>query len=70
MTVTELLPTLRNLSRVDKLRVIQFLVAELEKEERTLLSPEGTYSVRAPHTAFQAADALLAALAADNDQHA
>jgi hypothetical protein len=33
MTVTELFPTLRNLPRADKLKVMQFLVTELAQEE-------------------------------------
>jgi hypothetical protein len=33
MTVTDLLPMLQGLSRADKLRVMQFLVSELVKEE-------------------------------------
>ncbi|MEM9215351.1 MAG: hypothetical protein AAGD25_13510 [Cyanobacteria bacterium P01_F01_bin.150] len=33
MTVTELFPRLRQLSRADKLRVMQVLIAELAKEE-------------------------------------
>ena len=33
MTVTQLLPQLRQLSRLDKLHVMQFLVSELAEEE-------------------------------------
>ncbi|MGQ4647005.1 hypothetical protein [Lyngbya aestuarii] len=36
MTVTGLLPTLKNLSRADKLRIMQFLVFELAKEEEAI----------------------------------
>ena len=36
MTVTELYLTLRNLPRADKLKVMQFLIAELAQEEPTL----------------------------------
>lgn len=32
MTVEELFPTLRSLTRADKLKVMQFLVAELARE--------------------------------------
>lgn len=33
MLVTDLLPQLRDLSRPDKLRIMQFLISELAKEE-------------------------------------
>ncbi len=65
MTVTELLPILHKLNRADKLRVMQFLITELAKEEETLLTAETTYPMWSPHTAFEAADILLAALAVD-----
>jgi len=64
-----LLPTLRDLDRADKLRVMQFLVAELAKDEDALLIPEASYPVWSPHSAFDAADTLLAALAADTAKH-
>lgn len=33
MTITEVLPTLRQLNRADKIRVVQFLVNEIAREE-------------------------------------
>jgi len=54
MAVTELLPTLRDLNRADKLRVMHFLVTELAKEEQVLLTAETSYPVWSPHTAFEA----------------
>ena len=36
MSVAELLPALRELSRADKLRVMQFLVQDLAQEEALL----------------------------------
>ena len=45
MTVLDLLPTLRNLSRADKLKVMQFLIAELAREEEPALQQGATYSV-------------------------
>ena len=36
MTVAELLPMLRHLPRSEKLKVMQFLLAELAKEEPSL----------------------------------
>lgn len=70
MTVSEILPTLRDLNRADKLRVMQFLVTELAKDEGVLLTSETVYPVWSPHTAFEAADTLLAALAEDKGNHA
>ena len=64
MTVSELLPTLSDLNRGDKLRVVQYLVTELAKEEDALL-PEGSHTLWSPYDAVDAADALLAALAED-----
>lgn len=45
MSVTELFATLRNLPRADKLKVMQFLVAELAQEEEPSLQPGETYPV-------------------------
>ncbi len=44
--MTELLPTLDSLNRVEKLRVMHYLVTELEKEEGIL--PPGIYPVWTP----------------------
>lgn len=69
MTVTELLLALHDLNRADKLRVLQFLVAEFAKEEEMFLTAGTTYPVWSPHAAFEAADTLLAALASDKADH-
>ena len=69
MSVTELLPTLRGLGRADKLRVMQFLVSELAKEEGLLLTG-AEYPVWSPHNAFDAANTLLNVLAEDKKMHA
>ena len=63
MSLTELLPLLQELSRADKLRLIQFLVFELAKEDNiTLLDINGNYPVWSPYNAFEAADTLLETL--------
>jgi len=68
MTLTELLPTLQELPRADKLRVVQFLVFELAREEGvTLFESGGTYPIWTPYNAFEAADTLLNALAMDQE---
>lgn len=66
MTVPELLPTLHDLDRSDKLRVIQFLVSELAQEDHLSFFTEATYPIWSPYTDIKAENALLAALAADN----
>ena len=40
MYLTDLLPVVRELSRADKLRVLQLLVLEPAKEEQAFLTPE------------------------------
>ena len=59
MEVTELLPQLRELSRADKLYVMQFLVSELVQEETDLLKPYLDYPVWSPYNAFEAANTML-----------
>ena len=58
MTIVELFPTLRGLNRADKLKVIQFLVAELAREEEPTLEPGATYPVWSPLNSHQAAHQL------------
>ena len=71
MPLTELLPVLRELSRADKLRVMQFLVLELAKEEDPLLTPEVSYPIWSPYEAFDAAAVLLDVLkTAEQSEHA
>lgn len=68
MELAELLPTLRELDRSDKLRVMQFLVSELAREENTLLKEGESYPVWSPYNSFEAASALLDIL--KEDRHA
>lgn len=65
MPLIELLPLLRELLCAGKLRLIQFLVVELAREEDIDLINEGNYPVWSPYSAFEAADALLDALEQD-----
>ena len=58
MTVTKLFPTLRNLARADKLKVIQFLVTELAQEEEPSLQSGATYPVWSPLNSHEAAQKL------------
>jgi hypothetical protein len=54
MAVQELIPSLRELSRSQKLEVIQFLAKELAVEEEMPLKPGGVYKI---HTLFHSAEA-------------
>jgi hypothetical protein len=58
MAVTELFPTLRNLPRADKLKVMQFLVTELAHEEEPSLLPDATYPIWSPLNSHEAAQTL------------
>ncbi|MBW4474703.1 MAG: hypothetical protein KME45_30645 [Stenomitos rutilans HA7619-LM2] len=65
MTVVELFPTLRNLPRADKLKVMQFLIAELAKEEEPTLQSGATYSLWSPLDSHGAAHQLAQLLASE-----
>ena len=60
MSLTELFPAIRRLPRADKLRLMQFLVIDLAREEGIpLLSADAAYPMWTPLNAFDAADTLL-----------
>lgn len=65
MNETELFATLKNLSRADKLRIMQFLVLELAKEENISLQPGATYSIWSPYNSHEAAHKLADLLEQD-----
>lgn len=58
MTAAELFPTLRSLPRVDKLKVMQFLISELAREEDPVLQAGATYSLWSPLDSHEAAHTL------------
>ena len=59
MTSLELLPELQVLPRVEKLRVVQFLIGELAREEELHpFSTNAAYSVWSPYDASEAAATL------------
>jgi hypothetical protein len=63
MSLSELLPTLQLLTRSDKLRAIQFLAAELEREDEShLIEPGRSYPIWSPFDAHAAATILLLSL--------
>jgi len=67
MSLAEVLPEVQSLSRLDKIRLIQFLACELEQNDG-LIEPNETYPVWSPDRAFSAAAVLLQALGEDQDQ--
>jgi hypothetical protein len=62
MCLSDVLPDLRTLSRLDKIRLIQLLAQELERDEDGLIEPGRSYPNWSPDTAFAAAATLLQAL--------
>jgi hypothetical protein len=60
MMLTEMLPSLQQLSHQEKIRAIQFLATELAKEEQNinLLENGKTYEVWSPYDAFSAEKVL------------
>ncbi len=58
MTAADLFPTLRVLLRAEKLKVMQFLIAELAKEEEPTLQAGATYSLWSPLNSHEAAHKL------------
>lgn len=65
MTTADLFPTLRSLPRAEKLKVMQFLIAELAKEEELTLQAGATYSLWSPLNSHEAAHKLSQLLESD-----
>jgi hypothetical protein len=64
--IRELLPQVQALPKADKLRLMQFLVFELAREEGvTLFQADADYPIWTPYNAFDAASTLLSALKAE-----
>jgi hypothetical protein len=65
MSQVEVLSEARSLSRLDKIRLIQVLAQDLERDDRVLIESGRSYPVWSPDQAFSAAAALLQALQED-----
>jgi hypothetical protein len=65
MAIVDLFPTLRSLPRADKLKVMQFLIAELAKEEEPTLQAGATYSLWSHLNSHEAAHKLSQLLESD-----
>ncbi|MBV9386036.1 MAG: hypothetical protein JOZ78_06380 [Chroococcidiopsidaceae cyanobacterium CP_BM_ER_R8_30] len=71
MVSSELISTLRELSRADKFYVMQVLISELAQQEMDLIKPNQAYPVWSPYDATEAADTMLKVLqAAKTQDHA
>jgi hypothetical protein len=69
MSLTQILPDIQSLSRLEKLRLIQLLAQELaEGEVAALIPPNQSYPVWSPDQAFSAAETMLQALHAEKGQ--
>jgi hypothetical protein len=62
MSLTEVLPDVRTLSRSEKIRLIQYLAQDLERDEGSLIESDRSYPIWSPDRAFAAAAELLKAL--------
>jgi len=65
MSLREVLPEDQSLSRLDEIRLIQFLARELERDEGDLIDPGRSYPVWSPDRAFSAAATLVKVLEED-----
>jgi hypothetical protein len=65
---TSLLPKLSQLDNREKLFILQFLIAELSREEHGLMVPGRSYPIWSPIGAFSAADKLKQLLEEDKKQ--
>ena len=65
MSLTDVLPEIQTLSRLDKIRLIQILAQELARDESELIEAGRSYPIWSPDRAFSAAASLLQALDED-----
>lgn len=68
MVSSDLISTLKGLSRSDKFYVMQILISELAQQETNLIKPDQSYPVWSPYDAVEAADTMLQVLYATNPQ--
>lgn len=69
MVSIELLNTLHELNRADKLHIMQFLISELAQEESELLKSGMGYPIWSPYNAFEAAATMLEVLKANETKN-
>lgn len=59
MVSSDLISTLRELSRSDKFYIMQLLISELAQQETSLIQPDQAYPVWSSYDAVEAADTML-----------
>lgn len=70
MTLTELLPAIRQLSPSEKLKLIRLLAEDLDKaEDISPLEPFKTYDLPTPYNNFGAGAVLMEALKQQSSGH-
>jgi hypothetical protein len=69
MVSPELLNTLQELNRADKLYIVQVLISELAQQESDLIKSGQSYPVWSPYDAFEAATTMLEVLQATKTQN-
>jgi hypothetical protein len=62
MSLSEMLSEVQSLNRLEKIRLIEFLAQELERDETSLMELGRSYPLWSPDRAFSAAAALLETL--------
>jgi hypothetical protein len=68
MVSSELISTLRALSRSDQFYIMQILLSELAQQETSLIQSEQSYPVWSPYGADEAADTMLKVLQESQSQ--
>jgi len=68
MSNLELLAQLRQLSRAEKFQIMQFLIAELAKEEGIVMGNEAAEIMYPVHTSNSAAEQLMQLVETENKQ--
>ena len=68
MSLIELLPSVRQLPALDKLRLIRILAEELDSSDDIFpLQPNKTYYLPTPYDSFGAGQSLMAAMAVSTE---
>ena len=68
MVSSELISTLKALSRSDQFYIMQILLSELAQQETDLIKSEQSYPVWSPYGADEAADTMLKVLQGSKSQ--
>lgn len=68
MISSELISSLRELSRSDKFHIMQLLISDLAQQEMDLIKPGQSYPIWSPYDADEAAYTMLGVLQAAKPQ--